>query len=183
MATNIELKASYQDLERAKSICRTLGARYTGTDSQLDTYFKVPSGRLKLRESTLTGNSLIFYERLDKREPKESDYLLVRIEGEPTALRQLLTHTLGLLVQVRKKRDVFIFGNTRIHLDNVESLGTFVEFEYLASSNCVADNSAKELRLLREHFFIADGDLIDVSYCDLILRSVPSINKLSEANG
>jgi len=183
MATNIELKASYQDLGRAKGICRALGAKHTGTDFQLDTYFKVPSGRFKLRESTLTGNSLIFYERKNEREPKESDYLLVRIEGEPTALRQLLAHALGLLVQVRKKRDVFILGNTRIHLDNVESLGRFVEFEYLVSNNGAADNSAKELRLLRERLNIAKDDLIDVSYGDLVLRSVPSLNKVSEANG
>ena len=174
MATNIEIKATYEDLEHAKRICGLLAAKYIGTDLQLDTYFKVHSGKLKLRESTLSKNQLIFYNREIKYDAKRSDYFLVPIEGEPAPLRCLLSYALGVIAQVQKTRDIFIIACTRIHLDNVESLGKFIEFEYLINNSNSMENGIKELDQIRERFDIQESNLIDVSYSDLLQKNADS---------
>jgi len=84
MATNIEIKARYPDLQRARHLSSMLQAPHIGTESQLDTYFVVPNGRLKLRESSHNPSILIYYEREDTRDSKQSDYHLVPINDEPT---------------------------------------------------------------------------------------------------
>lgn len=177
MATNIELKAHYPDLHRARRLCDSLHATHAITESQLDTYFKVPNGRLKLRESSPTSSTLIYYEREDKQEPRQSDYLLVPVRGEPALLQDLLTHALGILVQVKKSREVFTYGNTRIHLDCVERLGTFIELEYVVDENFTVEDGKKALDALKQHFGIHEDDLIDVSYSDLLLRSTPDSSR------
>ena len=100
---------------------------------QTDTYFAVPEGRLKLREIQRGGErtaELIAYDRPDATGPRWSEYHHVPVEpatAEP--LLAALLATCGLLTVVRKRRDVAIAGRTRIHLDEVDSLGAFVELE------------------------------------------------------
>ena len=173
MARNIEIKARYPDLRNALRICGEMGATYAGTDLQVDSYFRVPSGRLKIRESTLGSGSLIFYRREDKQGPKQSDYLLVEIGSSAASLRELLTEALGILVQVRKKRQVLVYGTTRVHLDEVESLGSFVEFEYVLQENQSPEAGFSEVERLRKSLAIEDAALVSVSYSDLALGSDP----------
>ena len=145
MATNIEIKARYPDLQRARHLCSMLQTTRIGTESQVDTYFVVPNDRLKLRESSHNPSTLIYYEREDKRDSKQSDYHLVPINGEPALLRDILTRALGILVQVRKTREVFNYGNTRIHLDDVERLGSFIEFEYVVDEESPVEDGEEVL--------------------------------------
>lgn len=171
MQTNVELKAHYADLEHARQICILLGASHNGTGQQVDTFFKVSKGILKLRECKLTSNSLVFYERQIQYGPKQSDCFWIPIEGELSLVRAFLDRALGEVVQVRKTRNLFILGNTRIHLDDVESLGTFIEFEYVVGQGYPREDGAGQLDSLRRSFSIQEGDLVDVSYSDLLLRA------------
>lgn len=74
---NVEVKARSGDHERIREILRQRNARLVGEDHQIDTYFNVGTGRLKLREGNIE-NSLIYYRRSDGVGPKRSDVLLYR---------------------------------------------------------------------------------------------------------
>lgn len=111
-----------------------LGAQPAGTMRQVDTYFHAPLGRLKLREVRAEGRPmeavLIGYGRPDAAGARESAYEMVAI-ADPQALIAALSATLGVRARVVKVRELLLVRHTRIHLDTVERLGTFVELETL----------------------------------------------------
>jgi len=50
MHLNVEIKAKCEDQNKIRNILNTANALFLGVDRQIDTYFKVSHGRLKLRE-------------------------------------------------------------------------------------------------------------------------------------
>ena len=136
---------------------------------QQDTYFNVPHGRLKLRREEGGTPHLIAYERSDDAGQRESRYRIVHIE-EDRQLEAALSTVLGVPVVVAKKRRLFIWEGIRIHLDRVDDLGSFIEFEAVAGTEAtdLADYET-QLDALRQAFRINDVDLIGESYCDLAL--------------
>jgi adenylate cyclase class 2 len=50
---NVEIKARCDELDRIRNILKELRADFKGTDHQIDTYFRVPSGRSKVREGDI----------------------------------------------------------------------------------------------------------------------------------
>jgi adenylate cyclase class 2 len=167
LGRNLELKARDRDPARSLTVCEEIGATDEGTLSQLDTYFEVPRGRLKLREQTPGGAQLIAYERADDRASTESRYRIVTVP-DPAELKAALAATLGIRVEVRKERRLFLWEGVRIHLDEVEGLGSFIEFEGVATADTEADGFAPMLTDLRRRFDIEDDDLLAVSYADLV---------------
>ncbi|MCH8047564.1 MAG: class IV adenylate cyclase [Planctomycetes bacterium] len=164
---NIELKARLCSLEQARIVAERLATERIGSFSQTDTYFLCATGRLKLREMDGRGAELIAYSRPDQPGPKASDYHLVQI-AQPQALKRALSAALGVRAVVRKRREVFLHHNVRIHLDQVERLGSFLEFEAVLD---VADSDASgqhQVEKLLQAFSIVASDLIDKSYVDLI---------------
>jgi adenylate cyclase class 2 len=163
---NIELKARCVDLERARRAAESLGATFSGILDQCDTYFAAPHGRLKLRETAGLPAELIWYERPNDVESRASDYRLVRVD-DARGLRDALTAALGGREVVRKRRELWLWENVRIHLDAVEGLGTFVEFEAVMTDG--DDDAAGHAKLakLRAALGIGEGDLIASSYADL----------------
>ncbi len=162
--SNLEIKARCADLAAARARAERIATSHLGVDEQVDTYFRVPHGRLKLRESSLSGGQLIPYLRPDERGPKRSDYQVIPVP-DPPALRGLLEAILGRHRVVRKRREIFLYENVRIHLDEVDGLGTFLELE------AVFDGSASALRVQQEkvdflmrELGIDDEQLLDVSY-------------------
>ncbi len=163
---NIELKARLDAPDRAPEICGRLGAARQGAIRQTDTYFPVAHGRLKLRENQPGNTELIHYHRDNASGAKGSDYRIVLASPE---MGKLLADALGVLVTVRKVRALWLWHNVRIHLDTVEGLGSFLEFEaVLGGMHDDADGHAK-LRTLSDAFGIEQSDLIAVSYSDLLL--------------
>jgi adenylate cyclase class 2 len=142
-----------------------------GTLLQRDTYFEVPRGRLKLREEPGPVATLIAYERPDLAGNKESRYRLVEVPG-PAALRAALASVLGVEVVVNKSRRLFTFQGVRIHLDRVDDLGDFIEFEGVATDRTDPSDFTKVLDDLRGSFGIRDEDLLRASYSDLV-SSIP----------
>jgi len=162
---NIELKARLADRAGAEACCARLGAVFEGDIHQIDTYFRVPDGRLKLREKEPGGDELIFYRRDDVGEATASEFLISPAGPE---LKGLLSEALGVIAVVDKVRGLWLWGNVRIHLDRVRRLGDFIEFEaVLDESHDDADGHGKVERL-QEAFQIPGVARIERSYLDLM---------------
>jgi len=164
---NIELKARLRDRAKALGVCSELGAVPHGDIRQVDTYFPVPEGRLKLRESDPGEDYLVFYRRADLAEPKACDYLIRPVDR---ALRDLLAAALGTLAVVEKTRTLFLWENVRIHLDRVEGLGDFIEFEAVLADGYDEQDGYRKLEELEGAFEIAAEDRITISYLDMVAQ-------------
>lgn len=164
---NVEIKARAADLGPARAVLAARGARFVGIDHQVDTYFHVASGRLKLREGDIE-NALIHYERENTAGPKHAKVgLLATTPGSP--LKGMLTAALGIDVVVAKRREIHFLGNVKIHLDAVAGLGTFVEIEAIdADGTRPLDVLHGQCAELMAAFGIRQEDLLAVSYGDLL---------------
>lgn len=167
---NVELKARVPSggLEAARDVAQSIGAALTTRERQVDTYFRVPRGRLKTRESALRGAELIAYHRPDGADARLSDYSIVR--GEIAGMKAFLADALGVAAIVDKQREVWMWKNVRIHLDHVRGLGTFIEFEAVLGDGEGDDEATGHARVaeLRERFGIRSEDLVHSSYGELI---------------
>ena len=162
--TNLEIKARCADLDAVRERARAVANSHLGIDRQTDTYFATSQGRLKLRESSLSGGQLIPYLRPDQRGPKNSDYGVIPIE-EPERIKALLAEILGVHRVVRKLREIWLHENVRIHLDQVEGLGSFVELEAVYDGVPASLPAEQEkVRFLMKRLGIGEEDLVDVSY-------------------
>ena len=167
MPTNLEIKAKYSSLSQARRISRTLGARFGGTLNQTDTYFKVKHGRLKLREINQKELELIYYRRENRRRSRYSDYSVIDLQKQEAAKR-VLNSLFETLVVVKKKRELFLYKNSRIHIDFVAGVGGFVEFEVMVVRG---KRQAQQLmKFLRTKFGIDASMLIAGSYSDILLK-------------
>jgi predicted adenylyl cyclase CyaB len=167
---NIEIKARCADQDKIREILRSHKADFKGADHQIDTYFKVNNGRLKLREGNIE-NYLIFYERENKEGPKQSNVILYKSEPNSN-LKELLIKSLGTLAVVDKKREIYFIDNVKFHVDTVRNLGTFTEIEAIDTTGNIGKEKLQEqceyyLTLLG----IQESDLLTNSYSDQILNS------------
>jgi adenylate cyclase class 2 len=165
---NVEYKAELRDLAMARAACRALGAAHIITLEQVDTYFRVPSGRLKRRECEGEPTEWIFYDRKDQARPRLSCFT---IYSESQARERFGVAPLPELVVVRKTRDLYLFENVRIHLDEVEGLGRFLEFEALVSPGFPVAKCHTMVEHLRATFGPALGEALSCSYADMILAA------------
>jgi homotetrameric cytidine deaminase len=178
---NVELKARDFDPPATAARCRALGAEDHGMLWQRDTYFARARGRLKLREQGEDGGELIAYRRPDRTEPEESSYVLAPV-GAPEELSKALDAALGTTVVVAKRRRLFIWENVRIHLDEVEELGTFVELEAVVGSGPDELAIARErVAHLRTELAIEDDALVAVGYADLLLDGTQALLRAADA--
>jgi adenylate cyclase class 2 len=160
-----EFKARCGDHRRIRQILKSKGARLVGEDHQVDTYFRVAQGRLKMREGNIE-NSLVFYSRPNQAGPKQSD---VTISSVPAGsdVTAVLAKALGVMVAVDKRREIYFVENVKVHLDRVEGLGEFVEVEAIGKQSEVATLREQCEGFLRE-FEIGEGDLVEGSYSDMV---------------
>jgi adenylate cyclase, class 2 len=171
-ARNIELKARLPDLNSARTTAERLATSRLGLLRQRDTYFNCLHGRLKLREIEDGASQLIAYHRADRPEAKASDYRLLEFSDADSArrLRQLLETSLGIAVVVEKTREVYLYNNVRIHLDEVAGLGTFLEFEAVVGGATDDTTAHHQLAWLQNEFHIRNADLMQGSYSDMLSR-------------
>ncbi len=174
----VEAKAIVKDREIVRRKLASLKAKYMGTFRQIDVYFDVPRGRLKLRE--VEGNKkvdLIYYERENVANPKLDTVSILKIQ-EPASFKTLLKRLLKTSATVEKNREVYQYNGTpldskyrhiQIHLDSVKGLGSFVEFE-LKSSGRNMENEREVLRALMKELEIDSSQLVEGSYADLLKR-------------
>jgi predicted adenylyl cyclase CyaB len=167
MATNIEIKARVNDFEALKARAASLSDTPLTILTQEDTFFNTPKGRLKLRIQAPERGSLIYYERPDQDGPKRSDYHLAETH-EPEKLKHTLSLALGIRGMVRKTRYLYMVGQTRIHLDEVQGLGHFMELEVVmregqsdAEGQAIAEDLMRRLEVRGEA-------LLQGAYMDLV---------------
>ncbi len=169
MARNIELKAHDPDPARSLEVSLALGATDEGWLQQLDTYFRVQNGRLKLREQDGTAE-LIQYQRTDEAIERASNYRLIPIH-DPDGLKEALAAALGILVAVEKSRHLLIWRNVRIHLDEVPGLGSFIELEAVAQPDSDLSAEYENVAELRDSLGITDERILAVGYSDALLAA------------
>ncbi|MFP4089342.1 MAG: class IV adenylate cyclase [Cyclobacteriaceae bacterium] len=165
---NIEIKAVCRDQAKIEALLHSRLADFRGEDHQVDTYFKVQKGRLKLREGKIE-NALIAYERQNLAGPKKSDISLYKSKAAKE-LKEVLSQALDVLVVVDKKRKIFFIDNVKFHLDRVEGLGSFVEIEAIDYEGNIGEEKLRQQLDTYLHLFdITDSDLLEVSYSDMLL--------------
>jgi predicted adenylyl cyclase CyaB len=167
MATNIEIKARVGDINAVRAIAEKLTDRPGTVFSQEDTFFHAPQGRLKLRVLAPDQGQLIYYERADAAGPKRSEYF-VAPTADPAALKAVLAPCLGVRGVVRKQRALYWVGHTRVHLDEVEGLGSFLELEVMLGPGQTAEEGQAIARDLMGRLGIQECDLIEGAYMDLL---------------
>lgn len=173
---NIELKARCADLAAARAASERCGARCVHVEAQRDTFFQAASGRLKLRERTWRNAhgavdrseaELIGYRREDVAGVRESRYTVVPVP-DPRLLAEALGSTVGIRGVVAKRRELWMFHNVRIHLDDVEGLGAFVEFEAVLFDGETEPVALERLAVLQEGLGIMRGAIVAGAYADLL---------------
>lgn len=166
---NIELKARDRDPAASLETCRALGAEDCGEIAQRDTYFEVAHGGLKLREEEPGRPHLIQFERANELQQRESRYRIIEI-GDGAALRAALADALDMRVTVVKRRRLLLWRSVRIHLDDVEHLGTFIELEAVAPPDSDLAHEHQLVAHLRDSLGITDARLVAFGYAEQLIR-------------
>jgi predicted adenylyl cyclase CyaB len=167
MPANIEIKARVRDFPALKTRAELLSETPVQVIPQEDIFFVIPNGRLKLRILAPDHAQLVWYERADETGPRRSDYQIYETR-DPEHLKVTLALALGVRGVVKKTRYLYLADQTRIHLDDVEGLGHFMELEVVmrqgqldSEGQAIAEDFIKKLG-------IAPGDLLDTAYIDMI---------------
>jgi homotetrameric cytidine deaminase len=173
---NVELKARDRDPAATLRAALDQGAVDQGVLHQRDVYFAAPEGRLKLRIQD-DGAQLISYARADAATARLSSYRLVDVP-DPDALIAALEASLGITVEVVKRRRLLLWQDVRIHLDEVDGLGSWVELEAVAPAD--SDLSAEHARVaeLRTILGMDDGQVVAEGYAAMLLASGAATQRL-----
>ena len=164
---NIEIKARVPDRDRTLKRALTLSDTKPVTLHQTDTFFNCPNGRLKLREFENGTAELIFYNREDSSQPKMSEYYRYETVNA-SLLSQILDKGFHIKGIVRKQRVLLHHGQTRIHLDQVEGLGDFLELEVVLTPDQSEEEGGAIAQNLMQKLGISTEDLIEQAYIDLL---------------
>lgn len=167
MARNIEIKAKVEDLESVRGRAVDLNPHHQETIFQTDTFFNVEQGRLKLREFQDGSAELIFYNRDNQSGPKLSQYWRSPCP-DPESMLKILSESNGIRGVVKKQRDLMLVGQTRIHLDQVDQLGSFLELEVVLNDDQDQDAGFSVARDIMEKLKIDHDNLQPLAYIDLI---------------
>jgi predicted adenylyl cyclase CyaB len=176
---NLEIKAVCPDPAAAREAAQQLAGPRAAVLHQEDTYFHVHTGRLKLREIDNTSAELIYYDRPDDPAARISRYRIAPVT-DPAALKSLLIAALGVRAVVRKRRELFLYENVRIHLDTVENLGNFIELEAVLSGHVGQAESQPRLELVARALGIRLEQRVAGSYGELVLVDRPNASNETE---
>ena len=167
MARNVEIKARARRLAEITAVAKTFSAGLPEIAEQTDVFFRTSKGRLKLRILSPTHGKLIYYDRPDQPGPKTSTYSISTTD-EPLSLRTVLTEAYGEEIVVRKFRTLIILGRTRVHIDQVENLGDFVELEVVLADGESDVDGVAEAYAIMDKLGIEESDLVEGAYADLL---------------
>ena len=165
---NVEIKARTTDLDKIRELLKSNNPDFIGVDHQVDTYFRVSAGRLKLREGNIE-NHLIYYERENTSGPKKSNVILYK-NNPGSELKEILIKSLGVLAVVDKRREIYFINNVKFHLDKVSGLGTFIEIEAIDKDGAIGyEKLLEQCNYYLKILHVSIEDLIETSYSDLLL--------------
>ena len=170
MPSNIEIKARVRDFDQIRRRAEKLTDAPLEIIQQEDTFFNVPHGRLKLRALDSKRAQLIYYTRRDQDGPKRSDYEIFETD-DPDQLKSVLAAAYGMRGVVKKTRYLYLVGQTRVHLDDVEGLGQFMELEVVLREGQSDAEGEKIADALMTSLGVERSDLLDGAYMDMIEKS------------
>jgi predicted adenylyl cyclase CyaB len=164
VAQNVEIKVRIPDLAAASAVVRGLGAVSQGEIEQVDRYYEVDvRRRVKLRTVAGQAAELITYTRPETEGVRVSTY-----EVTPVRDRACLVPKGRPKILVRKRREVLLLDNVRVHLDTVDQLGTFLELEAVVDAAHDEAACRRQVDVITAALGVADGDLLRASYADLL---------------
>ncbi len=165
---NVEIKARCSDPDKIRKLLHEKRADFKGKDHQIDTYFQIPEGRLKLRQGSIE-NNLIYYQRTNQAGPKTSHIELFPVTEQSEVLKTILAKTIEIRCVVDKQREIYFIDNVKFHIDQVKRLGDFVEIEAIDSDGSLPESRLQEqCDYYMEYLGIQSEDLITHSYSDMI---------------
>lgn len=165
----IEFKARVKEPEKVEALLQQMHPFFKGEDQQVDTYFNVNTGRLKLREGNIE-NALIWYNRPNDAGSKQSQVLLYKHQPDEN-LKAILTTVHGIKVIVDKRRRIYFIDNVKFHFDEVLGLGKFIEVEAIDEKGELGfEKIQQQCDYYAGMFKISKEDFIAVSYSDLLLE-------------
>ncbi len=167
MPANIEIKAYARNFDEIRRRAEALSAGAVEVLPQEDTFFNTPQGRLKLRLLSPNQGQLIYYTRPDQEGPKRSDYH-ISLTAEPEKLKRVLELANGIRGIVRKTRYLYLVGQTRVHLDDVEGLGQFMELEVVLQEGQSDAEGQAIAEGLMASLGVEKDDLVEGAYMDLL---------------
>lgn len=167
MPRNVEIKARLRDPEAVRRRAERLSDAPAVFLDQEDTFFRIPEGRFKLRTFPGGRGELIYYRRRDEAGPTTSEYFVHRTQ-DPGTLCDLLARACGIRAVVRKRRTLYLAGRTRIHLDDVEGLGSFLELEVVLEDAMESEEGAAIADELLDRLGVPAEDRVACAYVDLL---------------
>ena len=167
MPSNIEIKARARDFAEIRRRAEALSDVPCEVLAQQDTFFTTAKGRLKLRELAGRPAQLIFYDRPDQDGPKRSNYFIFETD-HPGDLKATLSLAYGVRGAVKKTRYLYLAGQTRIHLDDVEGLGKFMELEVVMREDQTDAEGQAIAEGLMKSLGVDPGDLLEGAYMDML---------------
>ena len=167
MPSNIEIKARARDFEEIRRHAESLSDTSVEVIPQEDIFFNTEKGRLKLRVLALNRGQLIYYTRPDQEGPKRSEYHIYET-FDPENLKRVLELAYGIRGVVRKTRYLYLVGQTRVHLDDVEGLGQFMELEVVMEEGQSDSEGQAIAEDLMGRLGVERGDLLEGAYMDLL---------------
>jgi predicted adenylyl cyclase CyaB len=170
MPSNIEIKARVRDLGELRRHAEAVSDTPVQIIPQEDIFFHTPKGRLKLRLLQPDHGQLVYYERPDLGGPKRSKYHIFET-GNPASLKIALSLALGVRGVVRKIRYLYLAGQTRIHIDEVEGLGQFMELEVVLREDQSEAEGQSIAEELMNRLGVRKEDLLEGAYMDMIEKS------------
>jgi len=171
MPANIEIKARVRDFDDLQSRAEELSDATAEIISQEDIFFNVQKGRLKLRILAPDHGQLIYYTRPDQEGPKRSDYHIAE-SADPKNLRHVLELAYGIRGRVKKIRYLYLIGQTRVHLDDVEELGQFMELEVVLNDGQSDADGQEIAEGLMASLGVEKRDLLGGAYMDILEKKL-----------
>ncbi len=164
---NIESKFFIKDFGVIKKSLNKNGAKYVEKLSQLDTYYYCKTGRLKIREINNHSYELIFYQRPNKKGPKISNFQIISLKINQTkAIKNLLQESIGIKKIIKKIRYLWIYKNTRVHLDTVFGLGKFIELETVVQNISLKEAEIEHAEIIKI-LSLSKAKRLSKSYCEI----------------
>jgi adenylate cyclase, class 2 len=175
MARNIEIKARVADLAAARTMALEAGARLHAVEEQTDRYYAVDGAhRVKLR--TIAGGraELVEYRRSEASGVRASDYTITPVRDEAAGLCLVPKGTPRVVV--RKRREILLWDNVRIHLDAVDGLGCFVELEAVLDERHDEPTCRAQVGTLMRALALRDDALIRASYAEMADQRISGVS-------
>lgn len=167
LLNTIEIKIKLESSQHAKEIFKKLNAEFQRTEDQVDTYFAVENGRLKLREVKGKGSQLIQYFRDAEYTPKRCNYAVVRV-NDADKFGQMLEHIHGVYAVVTKKREYWQWNEIQIHMDAVQDLGIYVEFEATTGNFKKHIDAEDKFIFLMSQLNVRSDQVLHIDYAQLM---------------